>query len=249
MQTASPLANRAARTAFNRAMGAKGVPAKACPTCFVVKAGVQFGQAKSRVDGLRPRCQACHAACQAAYRAAPAGREKERAYYATPAGRAKNRARTATARARYRATPVNLDGAKRCAKCELTKPKTEFARGAGQAGGLTAYCLPCMALKAHERRALKHARTPEPFSSADLFADWEDHELFACFYCAGPLDDGLHIEHFIPLADGGLHALPFLVPACPSCNLSKGTRDGWEFLAEALAERGGDLNACLADLT
>jgi 5-methylcytosine-specific restriction endonuclease McrA len=33
------------------------------------------------------------------------------------------------------------------------------------------------------------------------------------------------MDHFIPLAGGGTHALGNLVPACPSCNYSKTDHD------------------------
>ncbi|MFD5198812.1 HNH endonuclease [Streptomyces sp. NPDC058375] len=78
-----------------------------------------------------------------------------------------------------------------------------------------------------------------------MYADWEDHDLYQCFYCCGPLDN-LHIEHFEALENGGPHALHNLVPSCAECNLSKGTKEEWGILAEHLAARGIDLDACLA---
>lgn len=50
-------------------------------------------------------------------------------------------------------------------------------------------------------------------------------ELFghACAYCGAQHD--LQADHFIPLSQGGTHAPSNLVPACPSCNYSKGDSD------------------------
>ena len=41
----------------------------------------------------------------------------------------------------------------------------------------------------------------------------------SCAYCGSSGD--LHIEHFIPIAKGGPHAIGNIVPACQSCNYSK----------------------------
>jgi 5-methylcytosine-specific restriction endonuclease McrA len=100
------------------------------------------------------------------------------------------------------------------------------------------------------RRARKAAATIEPFTPADLRHDWEDHDLWDCFFCGGPLTD-LHVDHFYPLkpadedATPGPHAIFNLVPSCAECNLSKSNGDPWAFLRDALEARGIDLDACL----
>jgi 5-methylcytosine-specific restriction endonuclease McrA len=50
-------------------------------------------------------------------------------------------------------------------------------------------------------------------------------ELFghACAYCGAQHE--LTVDHFIPMARGGTHAPSNLVPACRSCNSSKGDSD------------------------
>lgn len=55
--------------------------------------------------------------------------------------------------------------------------------------------------------------------------DW--HRLLCiyrgrCAYCCAVGE--LHIEHVIPLARGGRHAIGNIVPACSTCNYSKGNR-------------------------
>ena len=47
-----------------------------------------------------------------------------------------------------------------------------------------------------------------------------------CFYCGKRLImEGLwHCEHMIPRSRGGTNTLENLVPACPSCNSTKGTK-------------------------
>ncbi|MFI9123870.1 HNH endonuclease [Streptomyces bikiniensis] len=100
------------------------------------------------------------------------------------------------------------------------------------------------------RRARKASATIEPFTPADLRHDWEDLDLWDCFFCGGPLTD-LHVDHFYPLkpadeeAAPGPHAVFNLVPSCAECNLSKSNGDPWEFLRKSLAARGVDLDAAL----
>ena len=50
-----------------------------------------------------------------------------------------------------------------------------------------------------------------------------------CFYCGCILDeDNFHIDHVIPKALGGTDYRN-VVPACPDCNMSKGTLSIEEF--------------------
>lgn len=44
-----------------------------------------------------------------------------------------------------------------------------------------------------------------------------------CAYCRQP-DEMLGLDHVFPLARGGRHTIGNLLPACPSCNASKGNK-------------------------
>jgi hypothetical protein len=44
-----------------------------------------------------------------------------------------------------------------------------------------------------------------------------------CAYCGGN-EDGIHMDHVIPLSRGGRHAIGNVLPACQACNLSKGAK-------------------------
>lgn len=51
-----------------------------------------------------------------------------------------------------------------------------------------------------------------------------------CFYCNDPLIyNEIHIDHYIPLAKGGLHTVSNLRVACKKCNLQKGKKMPEEF--------------------
>jgi 5-methylcytosine-specific restriction endonuclease McrA len=44
----------------------------------------------------------------------------------------------------------------------------------------------------------------------------------SCFYCSG--NQGLEIDHIIPISRGGRHSFGNLLVACRSCNASKGSK-------------------------
>ena len=61
-----------------------------------------------------------------------------------------------------------------------------------------------------------------------LLQRWADFG-HRCAYCGASGD--LQIEHVIPISKGGANDLGNVVPACPSCNSSKRSRDAYEWFA------------------
>ncbi|KUN16524.1 hypothetical protein AQJ23_44840 [Streptomyces antibioticus] len=105
--------------------------------------------------------------------------------------------------------------------------------------------------QASRHRAIKRNATVESFTARDLRHDWEEYDLYECFFCGGSLVDGYEVEHFYALSKYGPHALFNLVPSCIPCNRGaggKGTKEPWGYLREALAEQGVDLDAAIAIL-
>ena len=85
-------------------------------------------------------------------------------------------------------------------------------------------------LKDSKRRAQKRNTQVEVITDELLKEYWikKNIDPQRCFYCEDrPYE---HLEHCIPLSRGGTHTKDNLVPACASCNLSKGTKtpDEWE---------------------
>jgi len=85
-------------------------------------------------------------------------------------------------------------------------------------------------LKNSKRRAQKLNTQVEVITDELLKEYWSQEGIDPqrCFYCEDrPYE---HLEHCIPLSRGGTHTKDNLVPACASCNLSKGTKtpDEWE---------------------
>ncbi|MFE7198513.1 HNH endonuclease [Microbacterium oxydans] len=72
-----------------------------------------------------------------------------------------------------------------------------------------------------ERRARKLANGVHAVSDRDI-ARLIDRFGGRCAYCPAPIDVSFHLDHIVPLARGGHHAIGNLAPACPGCNLSKG---------------------------
>lgn len=86
-----------------------------------------------------------------------------------------------------------------------------------------------------ERRRRRRARmrdaTVEEFTTADLYADWDERGMYACVVCGAPW---AHVDHIQPLAAGGEHSVANLQPLCADHNLSKGARDPWEWLDDVI---------------
>jgi 5-methylcytosine-specific restriction endonuclease McrA len=64
------------------------------------------------------------------------------------------------------------------------------------------------------------------FTRDDVVATYGD----ACFYCDGPFES---LDHYVPIAAGGHHAVYNVRPSCMGCNWSKGTTTGEAFEAKA----------------
>ena len=78
-----------------------------------------------------------------------------------------------------------------------------------------------MQARRRERRARKRGN---PGSVGVQVQDWlrlVNRHSHCCAYC-GSYAAVLHMDHVIPLAKGGRHAIGNVLPACPTCNHSKG---------------------------
>ena len=54
-----------------------------------------------------------------------------------------------------------------------------------------------------------------------------------CYWCNNKLiKNDTHLDHYVPLAKGGLHTISNLVLSCSSCNLTKGSKDPIVFALE-----------------
>lgn len=137
---------------------------------------------------------------------------------------------------------------KTCSKCRESKPLDAFHKHAGRPDGRQPYCKGCQrsqcrsngsadryreslaldpAKAAHarslatdraSRRRCREAQVERaPYSRADVFARWGGR----CAYCD---DVATEIDHVIAISLGGADAPHNVVPACGTCNRSKGAK-------------------------
>lgn len=212
METTSPLADKKARMRFNKALREKGVAAKACGKCFVVKGHAAFYANLSTADKRAVRCKPCDRSASQRWRKANPERESRvsRQWYA------RNREQQIEAALRWRkANPERFDELNRRWKADNPARAKAIKRHAGQL-----------------RRARVAAATIVPFTYDELLASWAEDDLYGCACCGGPFEE---IEHIVPICRGGEHSIANLVPSCIECNRGvggKGQRDPWEWLAE-----------------
>lgn len=64
---------------------------------------------------------------------------------------------------------------------------------------------------------------------------------FVCQYCGGhPPASILHVDHIVPVAEGGQNGMDNLITACDRCNLGKGARS-LASIPASLKERAADV--------
>jgi 5-methylcytosine-specific restriction endonuclease McrA len=74
----------------------------------------------------------------------------------------------------------------------------------------------------HRRRAIK-LNAPGAYTLADIQERLEE-QAWMCVYCHEPLEADYHVDHIVPLIRGGDNGPENLAIACPTCNLSKGSK-------------------------
>jgi 5-methylcytosine-specific restriction endonuclease McrA len=69
----------------------------------------------------------------------------------------------------------------------------------------------------NKRRAKSYGVAHEEYSRSEIMRRWN----YRCCYCDARAE---HLDHVHPLSKGGADAAHNMVPACASCNLSKGAK-------------------------
>lgn len=115
------------------------------------------------------------------------------------------------------------DGHWHCSSCEQTFPLNERYFYHNKSG-FEVYCKPCSIQRSNQRR-----RELENAAKCDLSghqwrvikAHWLNGGIVECAYCGEPTESPER-DHVQPLSDGGNTVPENIVPACESCNRSKG---------------------------
>jgi len=179
-----------------------GVEEKACTKCTKSKPLDDYGPDKRAKDGKQSKCKACYADYQAERRKDPVKKATDTA--SKKRSMAKRKGYYQTKRNQNR-NKQRQDPAER--ERWLAGQRTWRAKDGNIARGN------------HTRRARKLAAQVAgpvpPGTYAEVLASGP------CVYCGAPATT---VDHVVPLARGGHEAEYNLVPACGTCNFSKGPK-------------------------
>lgn len=111
---------------------------------------------------------------------------------------------------------------KRCAGCEIDRPRSDFPRARHKADGLRPWCSECSANESARRRALTMGVDATTVDRSAIYI--RDEGL--CLYCGEwcPPDDW-HLDHITALVNGGPHEPWNVVVSCPADNLAKNAKE------------------------
>ena len=197
---------------------------KKCTKCSEEKSLEEFYKRK---DGLDSQCKACKKQYREANREKIAERDKryreanrEKIAERTKRHREANREKIAEYQKQYhQANREKIEEYKKQYYEENREKFLERQKQYYEANRESYY------VYSQKRRALKRNAAGNA-TAADIQARFDYHGN-RCYYCG--CDGKMQIEHRIPLSRGGTHHPANIVPACQSCNSSKGTRTEKEF--------------------
>jgi 5-methylcytosine-specific restriction endonuclease McrA len=117
---------------------------------------------------------------------------------------------------------------KTCTKCNTEQELYNFSR---KGRGRSDTCRHCSCSASHNARA-KKLGVKGRLTAAAIQARYEYH-LNRCYYCH-KVTEQLEPDHRIALAAGGSNQPANIVPACKTCNRSKGakTLEAWDSYRE-----------------
>ena len=195
---------------------------KTCPKCSQTKPHSEWGKNRSKKDGLASECKSCHAAASASWRAANPDEQKRRSREQFAKNREESNARRkanywanqdrerATRKSYYERTIETQRQSSR----EWRKDNPEKVREQGR-----------------KIRAQRAAVPTERYSTQDVLDKWGTN----CHLCGKPIDlkaprathtagweNGLQLDHVIPISSGGPDILDNVKPSHGKCNIGKG---------------------------
>lgn len=133
---------------------------------------------------------------------------------------------------------------RKCKFCGQVKPIDEFGRSGYDATGAITYrhdCKVCYNVRRRENRAKKgHSdfiggmKRRGESNLSYTHQEWKETVIFfggECAYCGRTMKKGERLtrDHLVPVADGGATTQSNVVPACKSCNSSKGKSEWHEW--------------------
>lgn len=225
------LARQTRRSAIN------SVAEKACNRCGVKKALSEFYTRKSSPDGKRKECKACFLQQVSTPEARERiNRQNRKRYESSPERVAEI---NASRRARRAASPEKITKDREASKVwRQQNPEKVKALAKRCYEARKGYY---NARHNEYRRKNPHRRKPGDlrrqavlknaegsFTAAEWLARLELYKGH-CHWCHKKIKGTPHADHVVALAKGGTNDISNIVPACASCNCSKGAKSPLEF--------------------
>lgn len=79
-------------------------------------------------------------------------------------------------------------------------------------------------LRAKTRNRGAKRRNAPGSHTADELQEQYQRQKGRCYYCKSKLNNVYHADHVVPISKGGSNYISNIVCACPSCNMSKGSK-------------------------
>lgn len=175
---------------------------KKCSKCGEVKSRTEFHKASRSKDGLKGQCKSCRGAYskESYWSNRDSELRKVKEYVQ------KNKDKVALYQREYRASRKQHLGQYHKDYCKANPHYTKAI---------------------HSRRKARSLNAKGNHTAEQLKARFDYHGN-KCVYCDST--ENLHADHQIPLSRGGTNFASNMVPACASCNCSKGSKTPEEFL-------------------
>lgn len=195
---------------------------KTCPRCKQTKPHSEWGNNKSKKDGLSSECKKCHANQVAKWRKENPEEQKRR----SRAQFAKSRQRENDRRKKRYWDNWELERQKARERYQVTAEQQRQASREWRANNPEKLAIQNRSTRARRKNVLS-----ERYTKDEVLAKWGTN----CHLCGNAIDldapryngtlgweNGLHLDHVIPLINGGDDTLDNVKPAHGLCNLKKG---------------------------
>ncbi len=205
---------------------------KTCKRCKVEKPFEDFHKCKAVKSGLSANCKGCSNERTREWKA----RNKDKVSAYNKKYSSDNEDRIKARKAEYRKN--NRDSI-------ISYSRAYYAGNRDKAKAYYESNTDVFRANKHKRRARLTDTTSDTWQASEVFesANWQ------CFYCGIEVEprqdtktyqtNEAHADHFTPLSNGGTNERKNIVCSCGQCNLSKGSKNPFEFIRDNINQIGG----------